>query len=928
MILSEHWGRKKPFEDVLKSQHYKVVESSRGVRGIPCRGRNGVPTVSVTGGGVAILYNEENFSFENADIAVPEGIEAVWAILTPKNKDGDIVKKILVGGIYIAPRSLFKQQTIEHIIESMFYVQSRYESQVRFLIAGDFNKVNIENVLESNGALHQICNVPTRKDAILEFVITDMTTLFHPPTTLEPIKQDDKTGKPSDHDVLIVAPRTDVNFKMERHKKTVHIRPMPQSKVAEFMCELGKHEWSEVYENKDPHDKTQQFHQTMLHILNKHLPQKTVKMSSLDKTWFNPALKLMYNKMQQEYYKYGRSLKWKSLRKSFRKSKNRASKEFYRSFVKDLKQSKPSQYFKMAKRIGAIEQQARGELNIASLEGLDPQMKVEAVAKAFAEVSCQYEPVNLHLLPSYLPAEEAPQLHVYYVWKKIKCQKKTKSTLPIDIPESLRREGAEFLAEPLTNIFNNCLIEGKYPRVWKQEFVTPVPKHNKNIETMKDVRKIASTSDYSKIFESFLLELINEDIENKMNKTQYGGKKGVGTEHLIVELIDRIRKAQDDPEKLAVIMNSYDWKGAFDRLDPTKVTVKCIKLGIRSSIVRILIDFMNERKMQVKMNNTTSSSYDLIGGSPQGSLIGQLLYIIGSDDAAEEVPDEDKFKYVDDLATLDSVNTKEHLINYDFWKHVPSDIGTDERFLPPNTFKSQNINDDIVAWTHNNSMVLNKSKSKYMVFSRKNENFATRLKLEGEEMEKVNMMIHLGIWITNDLTWNKHISELCKRAYARIKLLTKLKYVGVEIEELVNIYCLFIRSLTEYCSTAFHSSLTIILTNKIEAIQKTCLRIILGVMYVSYDSALEMCGLQPLHIRREHRSLQFALKCIKHKRNKKIFPLNPSTDTHLLRHREKFQVNRARTQIYKNSAVPYLQRRLNDHFEQLDTLKQSQHPGL
>ena len=69
-------------------------------------------------------------------------------------------------------------------------------------------------------------------------------------------------------------------------------------------------------------------------------------------------------------------------------------------------------------------------------------------------------------------------------------------------------------------------------------------------------------------------------------------------------------------------------------------------------------------------------------------------------------------------------------------------------------------------------MALNKSKSKYMVFSKTNEKFATILKLEGEEMERVNMMIHLGIWITDDLTWNKHILELCKRAYAWVKLIT------------------------------------------------------------------------------------------------------------------------------------------------------------
>ena len=83
-----------------------------------------------------------------------------------------------------------------------------------------------------------------------------------------------------------------------------------------------------------------------------------------------------------------------------------------------------------------------------------------------------------------------------------------------------------------------------------------------------------------------------------------------------------------------------------------------------------------------------------------------------------------------------------------------------------------------------------------------------------------------------------------------IKILTKLKFVGVSIDVLVELYCLHIRSLTEYCSTAFHSSLSQKLSNMQEAIQKTCLWVILDVVYVSYELALEMCGLQPLHERR------------------------------------------------------------------------------
>ena len=72
------------------------------------------------------------------------------------------------------------------------------------------------------------------------------------------------------------------------------------------------------------------------------------------------------------------------------------------------------------------------------------------------------------------------------------------------------------------------------------------------------------------------------------------------------------------------------------------VAVKFHKLIIRSSIVRIRIDFMNEHKMHVEINNKTCSSYDLMWRSPQGPFIGQLLYIIGSDDGAEGVSEEDK----------------------------------------------------------------------------------------------------------------------------------------------------------------------------------------------------------------------------------------------------------------------------------------------
>ena len=86
---------------------------------------------------------------------------------------------------------------------------------------------------------------------------------------------------------------------------------------------------------------------------------------------------------------------------------------------------------------------------------------------------------------------------------------------------------------------------------------------------------------------------------------------------------------------------------------------------------------------------------------------------------------------------------------------------------------------------------------------------------------------------------------------------------------------------------------------------------------MSYEAALEMTGLQTLHDRREKRCLDFASKCLKHPVNKRMFPLNKNLEADRMdvRNREKFEVNFARTEKYRMSAIPFCQRKLNTHFQ-------------
>ena len=154
-------------------------------------------------------------------------------------------------------------------------------------------------------------------------------------------------------------------------------------------------------------------------------------------------------------------------------------------------------------------------------------------------------------------------------------------------------------------------------------------------------------------------------------------------------------------------------------------------------------------------------------------------------------------------------------------------------------------------------MKLNEAKCNYMVFTRCQTNFVTRLTLNNTKLDQVSVEKLLGVWISEDLSWSRNCKEICKQAFSRVCMITKLKYAGVSKEDLLDIYILFIRSVTEYCSVVFHSSLTQQQNNKLETIQKTCLKVILGDMYVDYPAALEMCGLQTLHNRRQERCLNF-----------------------------------------------------------------------
>ena len=76
----------------------------------------------------------------------------------------------------------------------------------------------------------------------------------------------------------------------------------------------------------------------------------------------NPSLKALHRQVQREIFKNRQSKKWKTLKGKFRRKKRKAIILFYSRFVNDLKQSDPGSWYKMAKRIGTVDQMNEQDL--------------------------------------------------------------------------------------------------------------------------------------------------------------------------------------------------------------------------------------------------------------------------------------------------------------------------------------------------------------------------------------------------------------------------------------------------------------------------------------------------------------------------------------------------------------------------------------
>ena len=138
-----------------------------------------------------------------------------------------------------------------------------------------------------------------------------------------------------------------------------------------------------------------------------------------------------------------------------------------------------------------------------------------------------------------------------------------------------------------------------------------------------------------------------------------------------------------------------------------------------------------------------------------------------------------------------------------------------------------------------------------------------------------------------------------------MELLRRVASFGTSVEDLKNIYSLFVRSQLEQSAVVWHSSLTEENINDLERVQKSAVKIILGNKYQNYEEALDELGIETLEERRKTLCYRFAKKCLKNEKAEKMFPLNEKKHNMDTRKTEKYIVNHAHTDRLKIFALIY-----------------------
>ena len=374
------------------------------------------------------------------------------------------------------------------------------------------------------------------------------------------------------------------------------------------------------------------------------------------------------------------------------------------------------------------------------------------------------------------------------------------------IPSKIIKANSDFFADLLYNNFNNCVNASIFPNNLKLADLTPGHK-NGDRQNKSNYRPISILSTISKIYERVIYDQISTKFNDKLSIYQCGFRKGYSTQHCLMVMLDKWKSSLDEGGYAGALLT--DLSKAFDCIFYDLLIAKLEAYGLGYKSLKFIYSYLTNRHQRVRINSKYSSWSTINCGVPQGSILGPLLFNI----------------YMCDLFLF----VKPNIVNY-----------ADDNTLYATSKDKQTVKNQLeydaellLQWMANNAFKTNPDKS-YLLLN--NMDNGLSVNINGYEIFNNEHVKLLGITIDNQLKFNKHVSNLCKKASQKLHALCRIsQYMNTSQKRIM--MNAFIHSQFGYCPLVwiFHSRE---LNRRINQIHERALRVVYSDYISSFKSLL------------------------------------------------------------------------------------------
>jgi len=687
------------------------------------------------------------------------------------------------------------------------------------IIVGDFNLPHLEmtgNKTEFERKFTSLCiqsnltqlvrdctRYSNNSSSLLDLVMTNETDLIHE------LKVMNGLGR-SDHCSIMF----EINHPIPHKDTKKIIKQYSRADYTSIKRTLLEQEWHEILAS-DIDTSWSRFSKIIRETDKKYVP--TAVLSRKNKVWFNrEASNLMKKKRRRwdEFKTNKISLREYKTTCNYVVKQLRLIKKKYENRIFDNKNKQ--QFYSYVNR-ALNEQNCLPKLK-SNNEILSDQEAADQFIRTFQEV---YEPVSNRLSVEYDSVPET--ITIEELKNSLSRISPSKPAGEDKIHPSLIHFCKNELFEPLLLLYNKSITQRKFPKELKKSSITPVFKSGSRFDA-KNYRPIHVTDALSKPLEAIMMRRMNEHLNSIQfkNDSQHGfvQRRSVTT-NLIESSFDWIN-ALNRNEVTDIIY--FDFSKAFDKMNILILINKMTALGFPEYMVNWTQDYLRDRTLRVRVGDCLSHEIKATSGVPQGSVLGPFLFGI----------------YVSQPPSLSICNVKQ----------FADDVKLYASFDKKSTTASQLIQQDInsfVNWTENElKMTLNSSKTTVIHIG--NMNPKNEYNINGSRISAQLHQRDLGVIISHDLSWEKHINSMVRSAFGVVYMIKK-SFTSLTRKQFLLIYKTFIRPKIEFCSSVW-SPHHQYLISMVEKVQRKATKLVNNISHLPYNSRLSYLGLTTLETRR------------------------------------------------------------------------------